>query len=174
MVKNMCGAALKSRKPEQYTGVKNDIEVNCMAIIDEISALYDNYLKTIEAVEKKDSNVQGLFRNMMGSGASSDSCNENFVTALREVIESFAASSPTSSETLDVVLAVHERSRSGEVSRTAGMMLEAVVGLLFPLVPYLDGRAAKEVLDKYYDKKTVRQLLPNQAKLHKALKARSF
>ena len=174
MVKNLCGAALKRQKPKQYAEVKNNIEVNYMAIIDEISALYDNYLKTIEAVEKKDSNVQGLFRNMMGTGASSDSCNESFVMALREAIEGFAASSPANSEALDVVLSVHERSRSGKVSRTAGMMLEAVVGLLLPLVSYLDGRGAKEVLDKYYDKKTVRQMLPNQAKLYKALNARSF
>ena len=144
--------------------------------IDQLEALYSEYLRDIERITQEHLNLRGAFSRLFGgsaAGPGSDSCNDRFSEGVKQLVDSIAAACPSSDQAAEVISYVTDDAREQSCSQGTALMLQAVHGCVIPLVDYLSPEDAKIILDRYSRSIAEGRLLPVQKQLCLALKMRA-
>lgn len=137
-----------------------------------LAALYDAYLADMARAEASRANLRGAFGSLFGGpSAGDDSCNDRFIEGMGACIADFLAQDGGPESAAELLRYALEQTEGRKASRSARLMLQAVEGLLLPLIARItqeDAAAALAAAAAYEDPP-----LPCQKELRKALQARA-
>ena len=133
-----------------------------------LEALYNDYIGTVQELERNRKPGEGLFG--MRSGPKDNPCHERFSEDVEKMLKDFRDTSPTSEDSAAMLRYILTIPESWQELTCAYWMLIAVQGFGIDLIGYLepaDAKALAEILSAAYPR-YIR--LPVQNKLLKELK----
>lgn len=135
--------------------------------IEDIKALYRDYLKQAAKLESERKLGDGLFG--MGKKPSDDPCHDSFASKLEAALGELAKQGSSSKDIREVLSFIYRMPTEHREPLSAYWMLGAVHGLTFELIKQLDAEDASQLRKEYagYFKRWER--LPVQQQVYSAL-----
>lgn len=138
-------------------------------MLDEIISLYEAYLEEFYQLERKRKPMEGAFG--FGGGPNNYPCHSRFAEDLEQLLQRFAAQSPSSQEVGEVLRYIYFTApENWQVEPSVYWMLMAVHSLTMELVQLTDSSEAGPLYDTYRSVYPRRSRLPAQEKLLALLK----
>ena len=132
-----------------------------------LEALYQNYLQTVQELEKNRRIGDGLFG--LRPGPADDPCHDRFAADLDALLKDFAASSPDSAACAAVLRYLFKAPEAWRDLKSAYWMLIAVQGLGAGLIDNLSAADAEGLEALYAARYPRRERLPVQTQILKKL-----
>ena len=137
------------------------------AWLSRLEALYQNYIQTVQELEKNRKIGDGLFG--LRPGPADDPCHDRFAADLDALLKDFAASSPDSAVCAAVLRYLFTAPEAWRDLKSAYWMLIAVQGLGAGLIENLNAADAGALEAFYAARYPRRERLPVQTQILKKL-----
>ena len=132
-----------------------------------LEALYQNYIQTVQELEKNRKLGDGLLG--LRPGPADDPCHDRFAADLDALLKDFAAASPDSEACASILRYLFTAPEGWQDLKSAYWMLIAVQGLGARLIESLNAADAGELEALYAERYPRRERLPVQTQILKKL-----
>ena len=140
-------------------------------ILARLETLYDDYLRTVDKLERERKPADGLLG--LRPGPADDPCHDRFAADLAELLRDFAADGADSAAARAVLETVYAAPLKHPEPKSSYWMLVAVQGLTRDLIALLSTEDAAEVAARFAEDYPRRERLPVQDELLSLLRQRA-
>lgn len=140
-------------------------------ILQQVKALYDEYIAEVERIINEKKPVDGLFG--MGRKIADDPCHDSFSDRLEKTLKEYAAEKPSSADVMELLAFIYTAQKEHRDPVSAYWLMNAVHGFTLELIGVLSCDEASALYELYDKTCTRSERFPVQKKVLKALKRAS-